>query len=52
MVKESVGEAYGYTYQATSGGAFSGFKSKTKVLRVILDDKGVVSDVDYTASSS
>src|SRR5215470_1364224 len=50
MVKETSGEAIGYTYQAVRGGLFTGLKSSVKVLRVSFDDKGVVSDVEYSSS--
>lgn len=52
MVKETSGEALGYTYQKTSGGAFSGFKFFRKALKVSFDDKNVVLDVDYSSSGS
>ena len=51
MVKETSGEAIGYTYQATRGGLFSGLKSSVKVLRISFDEKGVVSDVEYSSSA-
>ncbi len=52
MVKETSGEAYGYTYQALRGNAFTGFKRFLKVLRISFDAKGVVSDVDYSTSGT
>ena len=52
MVKETSGEAFGYAYQAIRGGLFSGLKSSAKILRVSFDDKGVVSDVEYTSSEN
>ena len=52
MVKETSGEAIGYTYQTTRGGAFSGFKFYNKALRVTFDDKDKVLDIDYASSSS
>jgi len=52
MVKATAGEAIGYTYQATRGGAFSGFKVFVKSLRVSFDDGGLVSDVEYTAAGT
>lgn len=52
MVKETFGEALGYTYQKTSGGAFSGFKFFTKALKITFDDKDVVLDVDYSSSGN
>jgi hypothetical protein len=52
MVKETSGEAVGYGYQTTRGGAFSGFKFFNKVLRISFDDRNLVSDIDYTSSGS
>ena len=52
MVKETSGEAIGYAYQATRGGLFSGLKSFVKVLRISFDEKGLVSDIDYTSSDN
>lgn len=52
MVKETSGEAIGYTYQATSGSVFSGLRSFIKILRVSFDDKGLVSDIEYSSSGS
>lgn len=52
MVKETSGEALGYAYQTTRGGAFSGFKFFQKMLKVSFDDKDVVLDVDYSSSGS
>lgn len=52
MVKATAGEAIGYTYTATRGGLFSGFKVQLKSLRVSFDEGGVVSDVDYKAAGS
>ncbi len=52
MVKETSGEAIGYTYQAVRGGLFSGIKNSVKVLRISFDDKGFVSDIDYTSSDN
>ncbi len=50
MVKETSGEAIGYTYQATTGGAFSGFKNFRKTLRVAFDSDDRVLDVEYATS--
>jgi hypothetical protein len=50
MVKETYGEAIGYTYQTTSGGVFSGFKVYRKALRITFDGSDKVLDVDYAAS--
>lgn len=52
MVKETAGEAVGYGYHTTRGGAFSGFKFYNKTLRITFDDKGTVLDIDYTSSGS
>jgi hypothetical protein len=52
VVKETSGEAYGYTYQTLRGNAFTGFKHYLKVLRISFDDKGVVSHVDYESTGS
>ncbi|MDR1995748.1 hypothetical protein [Azonexus sp.] len=52
MVKTTSGEAVGYSYQTTRGGAFSGFKFFHKVLRISFDDKDIVSDVDYVTSET
>jgi hypothetical protein len=52
MVKETSGEAYGYTYQTLRGNAFTGFKRQLKMLRVSFDAKGLVSDVDYASSEA
>jgi hypothetical protein len=52
MIKETSGEAIGYTYQAVRGGLFSGIKSFIKVLRISFDDKGLVSDIEYTSSDN
>lgn len=48
MVKESFGEAIGYTYQATSRVPFSGIKSFRKTLRISFDSADLVLDVDYS----
>lgn len=52
MVKEASGEAIGYTYSATSGGAFTGLKFYRKVLRIAFDKDEKVLDVDYTTSGA
>ena len=52
MVKETAGEAIGYTYQTTRGGAFSGFKFYNKVLRITFDSGDKVLDIDYASSGS
>lgn len=52
MIKQTSGEALGYTYNTTRGGAFSGFKFFTKALRIAFDEKGVVADIDYSSSGN
>lgn len=52
VVKETSGEAMGYAYATTSGGALSGFKFFRKALLVSFDERGVVSDVEYSTSGS
>ncbi len=52
MVKETAGEAIGYKYQTTRGGAFSGFKFYAKALTITFDNSDHVLDVDYTASGN
>ena len=52
MVKETSGEAIGYTYQTTRGGAFSGLKFFRKALRITFDSTDRVLDVDYSASGT
>jgi hypothetical protein len=52
MVKETAGEAIGYTYETIRGGLFSGLNVYVKALRVSFDSTGAVSDIDYTSSSS
>jgi hypothetical protein len=52
MVKQTSGEAFGYTYNTTRGGVFSGFKFFTKSLRISFDDKDLVSEIDYTETGN
>jgi hypothetical protein len=52
MVKETSGEAIGYTYEAIRGGLFSGIKAHIKSLRISFDDNGRVSDVEFTSSDN
>ena len=52
MVKDGAGEALGYAYSTTSGGAFSGFKFYRKALTVTFNDKDLVLDVEYVSSGS
>ena len=52
MVKETSGEAIGYSYHTTSGGAFSGFRFYRKTLLVSFDSADRVLEVEYTASGS
>lgn len=52
MVKNTSGEAIGYTYQTTRGGVFSSFKLFNKSLRISFDEKDIVSDLDYSSSGN
>jgi len=52
MIKQTSGDALGYTYNTTRGGAFSGFKFFTKSLRITFDDKDLVSEIDYASSGN
>jgi hypothetical protein len=52
MVKETSGEAIGYSYSATSGGAFTGLKFSRKALRIAFDKDDKVLEVDYSSSGS
>lgn len=52
MVQETSGEALGYTYQTTRGGAFSGFKFFRKTLRITFDNADRVLNVDYSATGT
>jgi len=52
MVKETSGEALGYTYQAIRGGLLSGLKMNIKALRVSFDSAAVVSDIEFTSSGT
>jgi len=52
MVKETSGDAIGYSYQAIRGGILAGLKMHLKALRISFDDKGVVVDVDYTTQGA
>jgi hypothetical protein len=52
MVKETSGEAVGYTYIATKGGAFSGFKFFRKSLLISFNESDQVSDVEFSSSGS
>jgi len=52
MVKQASGEAIGYGYQTTRGGAFSGFKLFRKSLSVAFDDKDRVSEIEYSSSGN
>lgn len=52
MVKETSGEAIGYTYQTTRGGAFTGFKFFLKVAKITFDNKDRVLEVEYSSSGN
>ena len=52
IVKETSGEAIGYSYQTTSGGVFSGFKFYRKTLVIAFDGADRVLEVDYSTSGS
>jgi len=52
MVTETSGEAIGYIYQTTRGGAFSGFKVFQKALMITFDDKNRVLNIDYSSAST
>ena len=52
MTKSGHGEAYGYAYNTTRGGAFSGFKISSKSLLVTFDENDKVLDVDYSATGN
>lgn len=52
MAGPSSGETIGYSYTAASGGLFSGFKVSVKSLRVSFDDRGLVSEVDYSSAGN
>ncbi|MCX5718161.1 MAG: hypothetical protein NTW44_07675 [Nitrospirae bacterium] len=52
MVKETSGEAIGYSYQTTRGGVYSGFKFFRKGLSISFDDRNIVSDIDYASSGN
>lgn len=52
MVKETSSEAIGYSYSATSGGPFTGFKGSRKAVRIAFDKDDKVLEVDYTSSGS
>jgi len=49
MSKDAGGQI-GYSYAATSGGAFTGFQIFRKSLVVEFDDQGITSEVTYTTS--
>jgi len=52
LVKETTGEAIGYAYATTSGGALSGLKFFQKRLVITFDAADRVLDVDYSTSGS
>ena len=52
IVKATAGEAVGYTYGTTRGGAFSGFKIFTKSLLVSFNENDEVSDIEFSTSGN
>ena len=52
MVKATAGEAIGYTYVTTKGGAFSGFKVFRKSLLISFNEHDQVSETEFSSSSS
>ncbi len=52
IVKATSGEALGYAYSTTRGGAFSGFKFFRKALLVSFDERDQVSDLEFSSSGN
>lgn len=52
MVKATSGEALGWSYQATRGNAFSGFKSFKKALVVTFDAQDRVAEVELVSGGN
>jgi hypothetical protein len=52
MIKAATDRAAVYTYMEVSGGPFTGRKTYRKVLVVTFDDKGIVTDVDFSATGT
>lgn len=52
IVKATAGEAVGYTYGTTRGGAFSGFKIFRKSLLVSFNENDEVSDIEFSTSGN
>ena len=52
MIKAATGEAAVYVYMEVSGGPFTGRKTFRKQLLVTFDDKGTVTDVDFSSSGT
>ena len=52
MIKAATGEAAVYVYMEVSGGPFTGRKTFRKSLIVAFDDKGIVTDVDFTSTGT
>ena len=52
MARSSSGETIGYAYAAAHAGLFTGFKASVKSLRVSFDDRGLVSEVDYSSAGN
>ncbi|MFA4846342.1 MAG: hypothetical protein WC654_07360 [Patescibacteria group bacterium] len=52
MVKATTGEALGYTYVTTRGGAFSGFKVFRKSLLISFNELDQVSETEFSSSGN
>jgi hypothetical protein len=50
VVKATSGEAVGYSYGTTRGSAFTGLKVAKKALIVSFDEKGQVSNLEFTST--
>ena len=52
MIRAATGQAAVYTYMEVTGGPFTGRKTYRKVLVVTFDDKGIVTDVDFSSTGT
>jgi len=52
MVKATSGEAVGYTYITTKGGAFTGFRFFRKSLLISFNESDQVSDIEFSSSGN
>lgn len=52
MIKATSGEAFGYIYITTRGGAFTGFKVFRKSLLISFDERDQVSDIEFSSSGN